>query len=286
MEFDELKNLVANKIKEYPQYKERALLELRRANWMNDDGINIADMILESDKPCDNRYVLPFFLGKTKEVDLTKPLEIIQVKEGGSGGLDIDTDFEPIAKEEARKMLIEKYGQDRVMSVAAYGTVGMASAVKDVLRKAKVSFADSNAFSKELNAELSFEDNMKVYKEKFPHLYKIYETYKAYLEMVPKMVGQINHVSVHAGGCVVLDEPVWKYCPVVHTKDGVATAFVENGSNTELDELGITKYDFLAISVLETISNAINSINEELIMIEDDDGVVKIVSSSYVNDKS
>lgn len=287
MTFNELKELVATKIKDYPQYKERALLELRRASWMNDDGINIADMILNSDKSCDNRYVLPFFLGKTSDVDLTKPLEIIQIKEGGSGGLDIDTDFEPIAKEEARKMLIEKYGQNRVMSVAAYGTVGLASAIKDVLRKAQVPFAESNNFCKNLNSDLSFDDNMKIYKEKFPDLYyNVYEKYKTYLDMVPKMIGQINHVSVHAGGCVVLDEPVWKYCPVVHTKDGVATAFVENGSNTELDELGITKYDFLAISVLETISNAVDSINEELIMIEDDDGVVKIVSSSYVNDKS
>ena len=34
MEIKELKSLVAQKIKEYPEYKERALYELRRAIWL------------------------------------------------------------------------------------------------------------------------------------------------------------------------------------------------------------------------------------------------------------
>jgi DNA polymerase III alpha subunit len=92
-----------------------------------------------------------------------------------------------------------------------------------------------------------------------------------------------HNCGQHAGGCLIMDKPVWEYIPVVHTKDGVATAFVENGGNTELDELGVIKYDFLAISVLETISDAVNLINEELVKIEDDDGIVKIVPKSYLN---
>ena len=69
-------------------------------------------------------------------------------------------------------------------------------------------------------------------------------------------------------------------------KDGVASAFVENGGNTELDELGVIKYDFLAITVLEVISNAVESVDEELVKIEDDDGIVKIVSKSYLQNKA
>ena len=106
MEIKELKELVAQKIKEYPEYKERALYELRRAIWLIEDGINIADELLNSDKKIDDRYVLPFFLGKTDKVDLSKPLEIVQIRRGGGSGLDIDTDFEPKAKEAVKQMLI------------------------------------------------------------------------------------------------------------------------------------------------------------------------------------
>lgn len=93
-----------------------------------------------------------------------------------------------------------------------------------------------------------------------------------------------HNCGVHAGGCVILDKPVWNYIPVVHTKDGIATAFVENGSNTELDELGVTKIDCLAITVLTTISNAVDMIEEELVKIEED-SVVKIVPISYLQNK-
>lgn len=286
MDFNELKELVINKLKDYPEYKDRAIKELRRAKWLiENDNINIADELLSSDKEIDDRYVLPFFLGKTTKVDLSKPLEVVQVREGGGGGLDIDTDYEPKAKEFIKKWLIEELGQDKVMGVGTYTTVGLASGIKDILRKCDVPFKESNDFCKELNNEISFEENMEYYKNNFPDLYKIYDRYQAYLDFTPKIMNGVKNCGQHAGGVLILDKPVWNYIPVIHTKDGVASAFVENGSNTELDEMSLTKLDCLSISVLEVISNAVDSIDDELILIEDDDGVVKIVSSSYLKNK-
>jgi hypothetical protein len=286
MDFNELKELVINKLKDYPEYKDRAIKELRRAKWLfENDNINIADELLNSDKEIDDRYVLPFFLGKTTKVDLSKPLETVQVREGGGGGLDIDTDYEPKAKEFIKKWLIEELGQDKVMGVGTYTTVGLASGIKDILRKCDVPFKESNDFCKELNNEISFEENMEYYKNNFPDLYKTYERYQAYLDFTPKIMNGVKNCGQHAGGVLILDKPVWNYIPVIHTKDGVASAFVENGSNTELDEMNLTKLDCLSISVLEVISNAIDSIDEELILIEDEDGVVKIVGSSYLKNK-
>lgn len=97
-----------------------------------------------------------------------------------------------------------------------------------------------------------------------------------------------HNCGQHAGGCLIMDKPVWEYIPVVHTKDGVSSAFVENGGNTELDELGVIKYDFLAITVLEVISNAVESVEsmgDSFVKIEDDDGIVKIIPKSYLQNK-
>lgn len=97
-----------------------------------------------------------------------------------------------------------------------------------------------------------------------------------------------HNCGQHAGGCLIMDKPVWEYIPVVHTKDGVSSAFVENGGNTELDELGVIKYDFLAITVLEVISNAVESVEsmgDSFVKIEDDDGIVKIVPKTYLQNK-
>ena len=56
----------------------------------------------------------------------------------------------------------------------------------------------------------------------------------------------------------------------------------------ELDELGVIKYDFLAITVLEVISNAVESVEsmgDSFVKIEDDDGIVKIVPKTYLQNK-
>lgn len=277
--FSDLKKIVAKKIKEYPEYKERALYELRRAGWLEKE-FSVYDEIMEVE--CDDRYVLPFFLGKTEKVDLSKPLEVVQIREGDSGGLDIDLDLHPIYKEINKKWLIDKYGSEKVMGVGTYTSVGLASGIKDILRKCDVSFKESNDFCKELNDELSFEENMKNYKENFPILYETYERNKAYLDFTPKIMNGIKNCGQHAGGVLILDEPVWNYIPVIHTKDGVASAMVESGNATECDLIGLTKIDCLAITILDVLDKAVEAVNEKLFKIIDDDGIEKIVPESYI----
>ena len=65
----------------------------------------------------------------------------------------------------------------------------------------------------------------------------------------------------------------------------MACAFVENGGLTICDFLGLTKIDCLAITVLEVISNAVDSIDEEIVKILDDDGIEKYVPKSYLQNK-
>ena len=72
----------------------------------------------------------------------------------------------------------------------------------------------------------------------------------------------------------------------VRNKGEIATAWVENGAETVLDEFaGVIKYDILGLNTLDIIDKCIDNIEEELIEIEDDDGCIKIVPASYV-DKS
>ena len=78
---------------------------------------------------------------------------------------------------------------------------------------------------------------------------------------------------------------MWKCVPVVRPQGEIASAFVENGGKTELDEIGFVKYDILGITQLDVIDNTINGINEKLYEIIDDDGIKKIVSKSYIDSK-
>ena len=58
---------------------------------------------------------------------------------------------------------------------------------------------------------------------------------------------------------------------------------MENGAETVLDEFGgLIKFDVLGLNTLDIIDECIDNIEEELIEIEDDDGIIKIVGKSYI----
>lgn len=83
----------------------------------------------------------------------------------------------------------------------------------------------------------------------------------------------------------MLDRPVYELIPVERVGGMILTAFPESGSDSILDELGLIKFDILGISVLDIISNTIGQVKEELYLIEDDDGLKKIVPESYIKEK-
>ena len=89
MNYEELKSLVLGKIKEYPQYKQRALQELMRANIAYQNNINVVDNLnkLKEENDLSDGYILPFFLGLYDEPKELKPIELVQVNQGTDSGL-------------------------------------------------------------------------------------------------------------------------------------------------------------------------------------------------------
>ena len=76
---------------------------------------------------------------------------------------------------------------------------------------------------------------------------------------------------------------MYEFVPVVRNKGDIATAWVENGAETVLDEFaGVIKYDILGLNTLDIIDKCVDNIEEELVEIEDDDGLIKIVPLSYI----
>lgn len=288
MNYEELKSLVLGKIKEYPQYRQRALQELMRANIAYQNNINVVDDLnkLKEENDLSDGYILPFFLGLYDEPKELKPIELVQVNDGDGGGLDIDVDLSSAGKELVKQHLIEQYGKDRVFGVGTYTTIAISSAIRDILRMEKVDFKSANNFCAEIDTELSFEENMENYRKNFPQLYDFYLAHRTGLDYVPKICNMIRGTGTHAGGIVILDKPIYEYIPVIRVRGELSTAFTESGSQQELDGLGLIKYDALAISQLDVIDEALNLAEKDgFYLIEDDDGIQKIVSKAYLLEK-
>lgn len=282
MNYKELKEFCNKKIKEYPEYLNKYKKEIIVAKRFYNNDRNLVEELREKQDKIDKRYIIPFLLGLTNEVT-NKDFEYIQVKAGGSGAIDVDSDMSGVAKEKVKEYLINKYGEEKVLSVGTFSRLGIASAVKDLMRVYKLGdFKTMNAFTKPLDSSLSWEENLQVLKSEHRNEYRFYLDNKEVLDLVPSFLNKIRGVGKHAGGIIVLDRPVYDLIPVERVSGMLVTAFPESGSDSVLDELGIIKYDILSITILDVIAEAVNLIDEKLYLIEED-GCEKIVPASYID---
>jgi hypothetical protein len=277
----ELKKFCDEKIKKYPDLEEKYKKEISLAKRYYNNDINLYEELFNNKEKIKKQYVIPFLLGFTDEV-VDKEFEYKFLKEGSSGGADIDSDFDSAGKEKIFEYLRNKFGEDRVLSVGTFSRLGPSAAAKDLLRVYKIDFKESNSFTRLLDPSLSWEENLKTIKEENPVEYKIYLKHKDILDLTPHFIGKIRQVGKHAGGVVILDRPVYDLIPVERVSGELATAFPESSQDQVLDEIGVVKFDILSISILDVIRNTINSINEKLFLIEED-GIKKIVGESYIN---
>ena len=281
-----LKSYCDEKIKQFPQYQSKYNREIRLAKRYYDNGVNLITILKKDKDKISTRYIIPFLLGINKEVT-NEDFEFKLVKEGSSGGVDIDMDFSSEGKEIIKKYLLDKYGEDKVISVGTFSMMGPASAAKDLLRVYEIDFQKSNSFTKLLKKEVSWEDNLKNIEQNYPNQYAFYLENKEVLDLVPYFLNKTRQSGKHAGGIVITNEKFEDLIPtnrVGGAAGEVVTAFQESAQEQVLDELGIIKYDLLAIKILDILKNAVNLIDEDLYLIEEN-GTKKIVPESYL-DKS
>ena len=277
--YRELKDYCDTEIKQYPQYLEKYKKEIVLAKRYYDNDINLVELL--NTKIPSTKYVIPFLLGLTEKVT-EEEWEYKFVKSGTSGGVDIDLDFDPVGKEKIQKYLVEKFGEDRVLHVGTFSRLGPSSAAKDLLRIYKIDFKESNSFTSLLQQTLNWEDNLKNLQEKFPTQYAFYIKHKDILDLTPFFINKIRQVSKHAGGVVILDRPVYERIPIDRVTGEIVTAFPESAQDQVLDEIGVVKFDILAISILDVIRNTIQMLEGKKLFLIEEDGIQKIVDEEYI----
>src|SRR6478609_4044292 len=187
-----------------------------------------------------------FALGFSSEIE-EKNFELIQVKSGASGGIDIDSDFSGDTKDRVFNYLREKYGKDRVLGVGTYSRLGLKSAFKDLARVFGAgTYEENNKLSSSIPKEVeTWEEAVEFFKEHKKDVYDYYLKNKEVFDLLPHFVNKIRQVGRHAGGTVVLDKPVWNYMPVERVQGDLVTAYEESGQKQTLDEVGAVKLDLL-----------------------------------------
>jgi DNA polymerase III subunit alpha len=173
---------------------------------------------------------------------------------------DIDIDFCMNRRGEVIQYVTKKYGREQVAQIITFNTLGARSAIKDVGRALEMPFADVERLTKmvpnELNITLA--DAMKT-EPGFAEAAKKDPRADDVLKVALRLEGLARNCSVHAAGVVISPQPLVDLVPLYKTnRDEIVTQFDMNG----LDKLQLLKMDFLGLTTLTLIQDALRLIEK------------------------
>jgi DNA polymerase-3 subunit alpha len=182
---------------------------------------------------------------------------------------DFDIDFDDHRRGEVIQYVADKYGSDKVAYIATFGRLKAKAAIKDAARVLDHGFGVSDMITKALPADVMgkgvplkdlFNESHKRYAEgvEFRKLHDQNPDVRTIYETAVGLEGQIRNWGVHAAGVIMSSEPLIDIVPIMaRPQDG---AVITQFDYPMCESLGLVKMDFLGLSNLHTIEDALDNI--------------------------
>ena len=176
---------------------------------------------------------------------------------------DIDVDIQDTRRDEVIQYCVEKYGTDRVANICTFGKMAARASVRDVARVLQVPYAEADKLSKMIPPPVQGRHiPLKVSIEEDADLKREYEsnpTAKRIFDYAVRLEGTIRSHGVHAAGVVIAPDDIVKFTPLEMSQKGAVATQYPMGP---VEELGLLKMDFLGLSNLTIINNALRIIKK------------------------
>src|SRR5262245_1931481 len=175
---------------------------------------------------------------------------------------DIDVDFCERRRGEVITYVTEKYGRENVAQIITFGTMKARAAVRDVGRVLEMPISDVDKVAKlipnqlEMTLELAMKESPQL-----ADLEKKDERVQMLLKVARRLEGMTRHASVHAAGVVIAPKPLTEFVPLYRSQkdDGEITT---QWAMKEIERVGLLKMDFLGLSTLTLLDDAVKHIKE------------------------
>jgi DNA polymerase-3 subunit alpha len=172
---------------------------------------------------------------------------------------DIDVDFQDDRRDEVIAYVARKYGQDHVAQIITFGTMLARAAIRDVGRVLGHSYGEVDRVAKAVPNQLGIRLDEAL--ETAPQLREQYESdpgVKRIIDFARQLEGVSRNASTHAAGVVISDEPLTEIMPLqkATNSDSLMTQYEMHA----IEALGLLKFDFLGLSNLTILKNAVDLI--------------------------
>ncbi len=177
---------------------------------------------------------------------------------------DIDMDFQDDRRDEVLHYVIDRYGSDRVAQIITFGTMGAKAALRDVGRSLGMSYGDVDRIARMVPFKTrTLDDALRVN----PELTNTYQSDNAVHSLVDNakgLEGIVHHVSTHAAGVLIADEPLTETVPLQRPARGDENSpvLMTQYSMDPVAKLGLLKMDFLGLTNLTILDRATKLLEE------------------------
>jgi DNA polymerase-3 subunit alpha len=175
---------------------------------------------------------------------------------------DIDVDFCERRRGEVIAYVTEKYGRENVAQIITFGTMKARAAVRDVGRVMEMSVSEVDKVAKLIPNQLEMTLDLAL--SETPALADLERAdvrVRDLLAVAKRLEGMTRHASVHAAGVVITPRPLTEFVPLYRSQKDQGEITTQ-WAMKEIERVGLLKMDFLGLSTLTLLDDAVKHIQE------------------------
>lgn len=184
---------------------------------------------------------------------------------------DIDIDFDDQRRGEVIEYVKQKYGEDKVANIGTFMKIKAKAAIKDAARVLDMPYALGDQLTKvypppivgrDLSLRDAYDPSNERYKEAEEFRNKVASSPEAtqVIELAKGLEGVKRGHGMHAAGVIMSSEPIMLHVPLMK-RDNDAPIMTQFEYPT-CENMGLIKMDFLGLSNLTTIGEALRLIEQ------------------------
>src|SRR5580692_11742892 len=174
---------------------------------------------------------------------------------------DIDIDFCMNRRGEVIEYVTRKYGREQVAQIITFNTMAARAAIKDVGRALDLPYGEVDRVAKMVPATIGVTITKAL--EDSPQMQEAYNKepqVKELIDTARKLEGLVRGAGLHAAGVVIAPQALTELVPVCRSKnDEIVTAY----DMKAVEKLGLLKMDFLGLTTLTVIDDALKLIEKK-----------------------
>ncbi len=177
---------------------------------------------------------------------------------------DIDVDFADDKRADVIEYVKQKYGESSVSQIIAFNRLSSKAVLKDVARVLRIPIPTVNGINKHIPTKFGKVFTIQEALDKVPELKWVKDSDDPVIRDLIKygrILENLNrNSSRHAAGVVIAPADVSNYVPLIRAEED--NMLVTQFDKDELEKAGLLKMDFLGLSTLTIIQQAIDYIKQ------------------------